>query len=157
MHEYIISLGSNQGDRLTLLASALEKLTDAGCMVDATSRIIETAPWGFTDQADFLNQAVQVRGVFDPRAMLSLCQKIEKELGRERDIKWGPRTLDMDIIAWNGGVYDRGGLEIPHPRMHQRLFVLLPMEEIQPDWVHPIRLQTIEELIEQLQQNENKQ
>ena len=80
MHEYIISLGSNQGDRLTLLASALEKLTDAGCTVDATSRIIETAPWGFTDQADFLNQAVQVRGAFDPQAMLLLCQQIEKEL-----------------------------------------------------------------------------
>ena len=156
MHEYILSLGSNQGDRLSLLASVQDRFIALNCSIDATSRIIETAPWGKTDQADFLNQAIQVSCELKPLEMLLLCQQIEEEFGRERSIKWGPRTMDIDIIAWSGGVFNQEGLVVPHPRMHQRLFVLQPMEEICPDWVHPSIQVTIEELIERIHINENQ-
>lgn len=151
MHEYILSLGSNRGDRLGLLAEALDQLAVSGCVIDATSRIIETAPWGYTDQADFLNQAVRVSCSLLPKDMLLLCQQVEMQLGRERHIKWGPRTLDIDIIAWNGGRYHNDGLDIPHPRMQDRLFVLQPMEEICPDWIHPILQLTVEDLIKRIE------
>lgn len=104
----------------------------------SVSSIYETAPVGYTDQADFLNVVISVATELDAHELLEACQGIEHELGRVRDIRWGPRTVDIDILLYNNDNIETESLIVPHPRMHERAFVLIPLLEIAPAVVHPV-------------------
>lgn len=138
MNTAYISIGSNIGDRLCYLVEAVRALHSHKVVtVTAASSIYETAPVGFTNQADFLNMVISVETDLSARGLLEVCQKIEHELGRTRDIRWGPRTVDLDILLYNNDKIETENLFVPHPRMHERAFVLIPLLEIAPLAAHP--------------------
>ncbi|MDF2119060.1 2-amino-4-hydroxy-6-hydroxymethyldihydropteridine diphosphokinase [Roseiarcaceae bacterium H3SJ34-1] len=128
-----LSLGGNVGDVPQAFIKALARLAAAGAEIAACSSVWRTPPWGKTDQPDFFNIAVLVRTSLDPRALLALCLDIEKSAGRSRAERYGPRTLDIDILTYGDEVIDEPGLTIPHPRMLERAFVLVPLSEIAPE------------------------
>ncbi len=133
-----ISIGSNIGDRLHYLIGAVQALhSREGLTVQAVSSVYETAPVGYTDQADFLNVVVRVETVLGAHELLEVCQEFEQELGRVRTIRWGPRTVDLDILLYNIDSIETENLIVPHPRMHERAFVLIPLLEIAPVIAHP--------------------
>lgn len=134
-----MSIGSNIGNRSEHLQDAIQALhTHSQVTVVATSSIYETAPVGYTDQADFLNVVIHIQTELTPNELLAVCQKIEQEQGRVRDIRWGPRTVDLDILLYNQDQIETEDLIVPHPRMHERAFVLIPLLEIAPTAVHPV-------------------
>ncbi|MCE7009235.1 2-amino-4-hydroxy-6-hydroxymethyldihydropteridine diphosphokinase [Kibdelosporangium philippinense] len=125
----VLSIGSNMGDRLGHLQSAVD-----GLPALAVSSVYETAPWGVTDQDDFLNAIVVAsREDFDEWDWLRLAQDLENAAGRVREVRWGPRSLDVDVITVIGVTSTDPRLELPHPRAHERAFVLVPWLELQPD------------------------
>jgi 2-amino-4-hydroxy-6-hydroxymethyldihydropteridine diphosphokinase len=139
-----LALGSNLGDRLANLKKAMEFLHNlSGVHVVNTSSIFETEPVGFHDQDSFLNMVVRVDTGLTPKELLQSCLKIEKEIGRKRDIRWGPRTIDLDILLYNQENIETEELIIPHPRMHERAFVMIPLLEINRD----IDIQMVEQPI----------
>jgi 2-amino-4-hydroxy-6-hydroxymethyldihydropteridine diphosphokinase len=126
-----LSLGSNLGDRGTYLAAAREALAALpGTSLVVASRIYETAPQGHSEQPEFLNQVVLLRTRLQPLDLLTECQRIENEHGRVRELRFGPRTLDIDILLYQGVESDDPELRLPHPRMVRRAFVLVPLAEI---------------------------
>ncbi|MCZ0755809.1 2-amino-4-hydroxy-6-hydroxymethyldihydropteridine diphosphokinase [Anoxybacillus sp. J5B_2022] len=126
-----IALGSNIGNRLRYLHEAVKKLAEyEQILVVETSSIYETDPVGYVQQNKFLNMVVHIRTSLSPFALLEVTQKIEQELGRKREIRWGPRTLDLDILLYNHENIETERLTIPHPRMTERAFVLVPLLEI---------------------------
>ncbi|SEC84039.1 2-amino-4-hydroxy-6-hydroxymethyldihydropteridinediphosphokinase [Beijerinckia sp. 28-YEA-48] len=131
----VLCLGGNTGDVAQSFAEALQALTAGGAAVERRSSVWRTPPWGKTDQPDFRNIAVIVRTDLSPRALLDLCLAIEHQAGRVRLERWGPRTLDIDILTYGDAVTDEPGLTIPHPRMLERAFVLAPLAEIAPEMV----------------------
>ena len=132
MSKVVISLGSNLGDSPEIMARAIESLKSVLFDVEVSS-IIETAPWGFEDQPNFLNAVVVGEFAGNAFELLSLLQEMEQAEKRVRDIRWGPRTLDLDIITFGDEVIESSELQIPHPRAHERAFVLEPWLEIEPD------------------------
>ncbi|MCY8144599.1 2-amino-4-hydroxy-6-hydroxymethyldihydropteridine diphosphokinase [Bacillus haynesii] len=129
-----IALGSNIGRREEYLKKAVSLLHHhPSVQVTDISSIYETDPVGYTDQDLFLNMAAAIKTSLSPFELLDLTQRIEKELGRKRDIRWGPRTADLDILLYNRENIETEQLIVPHPRMHERLFVLVPLLEIYPD------------------------
>ena len=139
MRSSFISIGSNIGDRLHHLKEAIRLLhANKGVWVSTISSIYETAPVGYTDQADFLNIVIGVETELDALSLLAVCQDIELELGRVRDIRWGPRTVDLDILLYSSDNIETENLIVPHPRMHERAFVLIPLLEIAPTVAHPV-------------------
>lgn len=129
-----IALGSNIGKKETYLKEAVKKLYEhSDVQVEAISSIYETTPVGYENQDDFLNMAVKISTSLRPEELLALTQKIEQELGRTREVRWGPRTADLDILLYNRENIETEQLVIPHPRMYERLFVLVPMSEICPE------------------------
>ena len=131
-----LSLGSNLGDRNAYLLNALNALNDhSEVVVVKTSPCFETAPIGYVQQAPFLNAAVQISTSMKPESLLALCQNIENQLLRQRTVRWGPRTIDIDILLYGDQEIDDGTLTIPHPEMLQRAFVLIPLQAIAPDLV----------------------
>lgn len=132
---YIISLGSNQGDSLAILRSAGEALEkQAGLQVLKKSSFYRTAPWGKTDQPDFLNAVMEISWGGEPETLLTCLLGIEKQFGRQREIHWGPRTLDLDLIYGGTVTRESAFLRLPHPYFWERSFVLVPLEEIRPDF-----------------------
>ena len=128
-----LSLGGNLGDPARTMASALRLLhADAHTRVAAVSTLYRTPPWGKTDQPDFLNAAARLESSLTPRGLLDLCLDVERRLKRERRERWGPRLVDLDILLFEGEAVHEPGLEIPHPRMLERAFVLVPLAEIAP-------------------------
>jgi 2-amino-4-hydroxy-6-hydroxymethyldihydropteridine diphosphokinase len=131
--DVFIGLGGNLGDREALLAEALRKLdATPGIKVAAVSSLYETKPVGITAQPDFLNLVVKLETNLPPYALLNTCLRIETELGRERRERWGPRTVDLDVLWCEGVAQADEKLTIPHPRMHERAFVLVPLAELAP-------------------------
>lgn len=129
-----IALGSNIGKKETYLKEAVKRLHEhPEVQVELISSIYETAPVGYKNQDDFLNMAVKITTSLRPEELLSLTQKIEQELGRTREVRWGPRTADLDILLYNRENIETEQLVVPHPRMYERLFVLVPMSEICPE------------------------
>lgn len=129
-----IALGSNIGKKETYLKEAVKKLHEhPEVQVELISSIYETTPVGYENQDDFLNMAVKITTSLRPEELLSLTQKIEQELGRTREVRWGPRTADLDILLYNRENIETEQLVVPHPRMCERLFVLVPMSEICPE------------------------
>jgi 2-amino-4-hydroxy-6-hydroxymethyldihydropteridine diphosphokinase len=133
-----LGIGSNLGDRLGNLQDAVDGLNaETGIRVMASSRVWETDPVGGPSQPDFLNVVVSVHAELEPLALLVACQRVEEALGRVRDVRWGPRTVDIDIELIDGLVLDDPALTVPHPRMIQRAFVMLPLLELDPNVTLP--------------------
>ena len=129
-----IGLGSNLGSREETLRRAVELLGEAdGVDVLAVSQLRETEPVGVVDQPPFLNGAVAIETARPPRDLLDLLLEIERSLGRVREERWGPRAIDLDLLVYGHEVVDEPGLRVPHPRLHERRFVLEPLAELQPD------------------------
>jgi len=140
-------LGSNLGDRAALLAEARAQLAAVAGSITAQSAIYETAAWGKEDQPAFLNQALALRTTLTPRELLECCLATERAAGRERRERWGSRTLDVDILLYDNAVLDEPGLTLPHPRLAERRFALLPLAEIAGQLQHPTLHQSISELL----------
>jgi 2-amino-4-hydroxy-6-hydroxymethyldihydropteridine diphosphokinase len=136
-----IGLGANLGDRKTTIGRAVELLRDTpGIDVVAVSQLRETEPVGYLDQPRFLNGVAALDTQLPPRALLERLLEVERELGRSRDgPRFGPRTIDLDVLVYGDSVVDEPGLEIPHPRLHERQFVLEPLAELDRDLVVPER------------------
>lgn len=149
MAEVWLGLGSNLGDKAGYLRAALERIGEFA-EVRRVSSFYETEPVGYADQDRFLNAAAEVRTALGPREFLLRLQEIEHALGRERRMKNGPRTIDLDILLWDDLVMDEPGLEVPHPRMSERRFVLEPLSEIAPDVRHPRLKLTAAEMLARL-------
>jgi 2-amino-4-hydroxy-6-hydroxymethyldihydropteridine diphosphokinase len=135
MADALIGLGGNLGDVAATFREALRLLEAGGCRIVATSSIWQTPPWGMTDQPAFLNACIRVETALSPRALLDLCLATETALGRVRTTKWGPRTLDLDVLDVDGRPIEEPGLTLPHPWIAERAFVLIPLAEIAPDRV----------------------
>jgi 2-amino-4-hydroxy-6-hydroxymethyldihydropteridine diphosphokinase len=143
-----LSLGSNIGDREANLQKAIEHLDAERVHVLRTSPIYETEPLEYTDQRWFLNLAVEAETELLPMQVLARISKIERELGRKRDIAKGPRTIDIDILLYGRAVIHTSKLEIPHPRMAERRFVLAPMADLAPDLRHPVTGRSMREMLD---------
>jgi 2-amino-4-hydroxy-6-hydroxymethyldihydropteridine diphosphokinase len=126
-----IALGSNIGNRYDNIARAIKRLTCySGIQLVNYSSIYETDPIGYEDQDLFLNMVIEIQTALSPMELLEVCLKIELELGRKREIKWGPRTIDLDILTFNQENIESEKLTVPHPRMLERAFVIIPLLEI---------------------------
>jgi len=135
-----VGLGANLGPREVTLLRAVELLGEAdGVDVLAAAQLRETEPVGVVDQPPFLNGAVCIETTLAPRALLDLLLEIERSLGRVREERWGPRTVDLDLFLYGDDVVDEPGLRVPHPRLHERRFALEPLVELDPELVVPGR------------------
>jgi 2-amino-4-hydroxy-6-hydroxymethyldihydropteridine diphosphokinase len=131
-----LSLGGNLGDPARAMAAALRILDeDTHSKVVSVSSLYRTPPWGKTDQPDFLNAAAEIETGLEPRELLDLCLEAERRLKRVRQERWGPRLVDLDILVFGDRRVHEAGLDIPHPRMLERAFVLVPLAEIAPDFM----------------------
>ncbi len=140
-------LGSNSGDRKMMLSTAARLIGLQIGKVTALSKLYETQPWGKADQPDFLNQAVEVQTMHTPAEVLRRILAIEVEMGRLRTgPQWGPRAIDIDILLFGEAKVNQPDLVIPHPRLHERNFALIPLMELAPELVHPVLNTTIEDL-----------
>lgn len=128
-----VGLGSNLGDRLANLRRAVELLRERGVSVLRSSRVYETDPVGGPEQPDYLNAVVEVEVDGTARELLDACLAVEEEMGRVRDERWGPRTIDLDLLTFGEEEIEEPGLQVPHPRMHERAFVLAPLLELTAD------------------------
>lgn len=150
-NEAYLSLGTNIGDRVDYLIQALRLLMkDKKIRVAGISSIYETDPVGYADQPPFLNLVAEIHTSYEPLELLTKTQQIEVELGRIRDIRWGPRTIDLDILLYNQENIQTESLIVPHPRMVERGFVLIPLFELNPHVQIPGSTSTIEQLVNQL-------
>jgi len=134
-YDAIIALGSNIGDKAANIRDAVSRLTAQGTGVEAVkfSRIFKTPPWGITDQDWFTNACLTVRTHLDPHELLDVCLDVERQLGRERKQKWGPRVIDLDVLIYGDQIIESDTLTIPHPHMSERAFVLIPLRDVAPE------------------------
>lgn len=149
MHRVYISVGSNMGDKETNLRKGLDELNNSEkTRVIDVSRFYKTEPVDYTDQDWFVNAAACIETELDPEALLTLLKQIEKGLGRDtKTIRFGPRVIDLDILLYDDQLYESETLTIPHERMHERAFVLVPLCDIAADIIHPVKGKSMKELL----------
>lgn len=150
MHISYILLGSNLGDREKYIASAITEISATLGIIEISSSLYETASWGKHDQPDFLNQVIELKTNLNPKELLAGVLNIEIKLGRKRIEKWGSRVIDIDILLYGQQIVNEPELSIPHPFLALRRFCLMPLNEIAPEFVHPILKKTIQELLLEL-------
>ena len=144
-----LALGTNLGDRMDNLCRAIAALSPS-VKVTALSSVYETPPWGYADQPAFLNMALAAETDLEPLALIAFLKKLETDLGREKTFHNGPRLIDMDILFYDDLVFEQADLVIPHPRLHERAFVLVPLNDIAPDLMHPVLKRTIRDLLKEV-------
>ncbi|MBO3063654.1 MULTISPECIES: 2-amino-4-hydroxy-6-hydroxymethyldihydropteridine diphosphokinase [Mammaliicoccus] len=148
MHTAYLGLGSNMGDRELQLEEAIKLLNEVnGIEVIQKSPIYETKPVGYTEQPDFLNMCIEISTELESSELLKVCMMVEQQLHRVRVERWGPRTIDIDILLYDQSVIQSPDLEVPHPRMTERAFVMVPLNDIASDVVEPISKKYIWELL----------
>lgn len=148
-----LSFGTNLGDRVENLRAALQALLPV-VDIQTVSPVFETPPWGFTEQPAFLNMVVQGNTESDPLALLGKVKNIEIELGRLPSFRYGPRLIDLDILFFGNQVFEQENLTIPHPRLQERAFVLVPLAELAPGLLHPLLGKTVSELLASVDQGD---
>ncbi len=137
MNNVFLLLGSNLGDRKMFLQQAIMHIAYDIAPTVLISSVYETQSWGKTDEPDYLNMVVAIQTDLSAKTILDKILSIEQIMGRERDVKWGSRTIDIDILYYNEDIIDEPGLHVPHPRLHERRFTLEPLAEIAPNFTHP--------------------
>lgn len=147
MNRVFLSLGGNLGNVSDRLDYAERQLSVKLGKIMHQSYRYKTAAWGVTDQPDFLNECLEIETLHSPQEVLRICLHIELEIGRERKEKWGPRPIDIDILFYNNICIEDKNLTIPHPYLHERKFVLIPLNDIAPEWIHPIFNKSISTLL----------
>lgn len=154
-HRVYIALGSNLGDKKENIDKAINEINSLKtCHLIKISKFYETKPVGYLEQEDFLNCAIKIKTLLSPKELIKELLRIESELKRERIIRWGPRTIDLDIIFYDDIITSSDDIIIPHPRMHERLFVLKPLCDIAPYIVHPIIGKRVITLMEEAAKNQ---
>ena len=153
MPTVFIALGTNLGDRLANLRAAIVSLAP-DVLVTRESTIYETPPWGYTEQPAFLNMVVEAETSLGPRALLSYLKEQEEGLGRVESFRYGPRHIDLDVLFYATMILYTPELVIPHPRLHERGFVLVPLVDLVPDFVHPILNKSVRVLLDEVDTSE---
>jgi 2-amino-4-hydroxy-6-hydroxymethyldihydropteridine diphosphokinase len=152
----LVALGSNSsgpwGTPRATVEQALRHLDGEGVRLVRASQLLVTAPFGVTDQPDFVNAVAEVATELPPEELLAKLHDIEREAGRERNLRWGPRTLDLDLIDYHGLLRSAPPPVLPHPGIAERIFVLAPIAEIAPQWRHPVTKLTAATMLAQLDQ-----
>lgn len=146
MLKYYILLGSNVGDKINHLTNAVQGIKDDVGFVTQISSLYITEPWGLKDQSDFYNIVLEVHSTLEAEEMLRAIKKVELNIGRQKEVHWGPRSIDIDILYCDDKVIQTAELTIPHPQIYNRNFVLIPLMEIAGEYVDPAKNLTIEEL-----------
>lgn len=160
VHKSIVflSLGSNLGDKMRNCEQALEEIVAGGtCSLVQKSSWYTTQPWGKEDQDWFVNGAAQVQTALSPEELLNLCKDIEQRLGRKDSGRWGPRVIDIDILLYDDLVMNTADLVIPHALLHERNFVLVPLQEIAPQRIHPVLNKSVRDLCAAVQDRKEVQ
>jgi len=150
VNKMALALGSNLGDRLGNLRKAMRLLRLSDVRITSTSDIFETEPCGKPDQPRFLNACAIIETEKEGEEILALLKDIEKQIGRQEREKWGPREIDIDIIFIDQKIIDSEMLQVPHPEMHKRDFVLKPLAQVVPDWIHPVLKRSVHELASEI-------
>ena len=150
-----LSLGSNMDDRLSYLKGAIDELhKDEHISIREISSIYETDPVGYTNQGNFLNIVAKLETDYEADQLLQKCLQIELQLGRERKIRWGPRTIDLDILLYNQDNIETDDLSVPHPRMQERAFVIIPLLELEPNIQLPAMDMPLQKVLERIPDKE---
>jgi 2-amino-4-hydroxy-6-hydroxymethyldihydropteridine diphosphokinase len=148
MNEAFLALGGNLGDRTANLQLAIHELKSHSILIRQQSSIYETEPWGMNSTAHFLNQCISIKTTLNAQELLSVCLDTEKKMGRQRKSnQYESRIIDIDILLFNQEIINEKDFEIPHPRLHLRKFVLVPLAEIRPKFQHPVFKKSIQELL----------
>ena len=147
MNKVWIALGSNMGEGWKNLDLAIKMMNERGVLVEKVSTYIETEPYGYTEQDNFVNAVCIAETNLSPRELLETLLKIELNMGRVRIIKWGPRIIDLDILFYEDLIIDEEDLKVPHIEIQKRSFVLEPMNEISPDKIHPVFKKSVNQLL----------
>jgi 2-amino-4-hydroxy-6-hydroxymethyldihydropteridine diphosphokinase len=151
-HRVYLGLGSNLGNRKSNLEESIRQIRNFAA-IKKSSSTFETEPWGLMDQPKFLNKVILVESTLGPNELLYHLKKIEQQMGRNESVRFGPRLIDVDILFYDDYKMNTPELTIPHPHLIKRAFVLVPLEEIAPNLVHPLYHKTIKELLQDVDQN----
>ncbi len=150
-HKTLIGMGANVGNRVATCCAAIDRLRNHPEIEKVRpSPFYETAPFGVTDQAPFINLVIEMYTTLSPFKLLRMLKSMEKELGRVRRFHWGPREIDLDILLYETEIITSDTLEVPHPGMHERAFVLVPACDIAGDWIHPVLNRPLHDLLASL-------
>jgi len=144
-----LGTGANLGDPMRQLSDANRNIEARAGLIIRASRVYRTQAWGIPDQADFLNQVLEIRSALPPETLLQTLLDIERDMGRQRQGKWRERLIDLDLLFYGKRIIDSPSLTLPHPYLAERNFVLHPLREIAPDWVHPVSGKTVATLCEE--------
>ena len=154
MNTVFLQLGSNMGDRDAYLKNANKLIAEEIGVIQKKSKIYESVPWGMENQNNYLNQALEIKSEFLVEEVLEKVLQIEDKIGRIRNEKWGERIIDIDILFYNDLIVEKEGICIPHIHLQSRKFVLIPLHEIAPNFIHPKYNKTIDELLQECKDTE---